>query len=67
MEFSFFLAGLLAVAGVLAAIIAVLINRLDQPYAKPVALVVGVILFVVFAWAGLVLVVVESTRRGHPF
>ena len=66
MEFFLTLAILAAVAGVLSAALAYPIFRLGKPYAKPLAVVLGLILFVVFAWAGFVLLIAESARRGHP-
>lgn len=67
MEFFLTLAVLAAVAGLLSAAIAFPIFRLRKPYAKPLAVVLGLILFVVFAIGGFILLIAESARRGHPF
>ncbi|MDA1051417.1 MAG: hypothetical protein O3C40_13175 [Planctomycetota bacterium] len=67
MEFFLTLAALAVTAALLSGIIAVPIFRLKKPYAKPIAVVLGVILFVVFAIGGFILLLAESARRGHPF
>jgi hypothetical protein len=66
---AFFLtiAVLAGVAGLLSALVAVPVWRLKKSYAKPLAVVLGVVLFVVFTWGGFVMLIVESARRGHPF
>ena len=43
------------------------IFRMQRPYAKVIAVVVGVVLFVVFAWAAFVALIVWSAQQGHPF
>lgn len=58
---------LAAIAGLLSAAFSFPIFRLKRPYAKPVAVVFGIILFVVFAIGGFILLIAESARRGHPF
>ena len=67
MAFFLTIAVLAGVAALLSALVAVPVWRLQKQYAKPVAVVLGVILFVVFTWGGFVLLIVESARRGHPF
>jgi hypothetical protein len=60
--------GLLAlVASLLAAVVCVPFSRLKKPFAKPLAIVLGGVLFVFFSWAGFVLLIVVSARAGHPF
>jgi len=67
MEF-FLTIGLLAlIAGMLSAAISVPVFRWKKPYARPAAVVLGIILFVFFSWAGFVLLIVVSARAGHPF
>lgn len=41
--------------------------RQRKPYAKPLAVVAGVVLLLVFAWGGFVLLVAGSGQLGHPF
>lgn len=67
MEFFLTLSILAAVAAVLSAGIAVPVFRLNNRSAKPIAVVLGVLLFVFFAGAGFVILIIESGRRGHPF
>lgn len=43
------------------------IFRLKRRYTKQSAVVIGLGLFVLFAWAGFVFLIAESARRGHPF
>lgn len=67
MEFFLTLGIIAAIAALLSAGFCVPIFRLKKRYAKPIALVVGLILFVVLSLAGVFLLILESTRRGHPF
>ena len=67
MEFFLTLAILAAIAALLSAVVAVPIFRLTKPYAKPLAVVLGTILFLFFWAAGVVILIAESGRRGHPF
>ncbi len=67
MAFFLTIAVLAGVAALLSALFAWPVWRLKKSYAKPAAVVLGVILFVVFSWGGFVLLIVESARRGHPF
>jgi hypothetical protein len=67
MEF-FLTMGLLAlIAGLLSAAISVPIFRMRKSYAKPLAIVLGAVLFLFFSWAGFVLLIIISARAGHPF
>ena len=43
------------------------VYRLQKPYAKVMAVVVGVVLFLVFAWAAFVALIIWSARQGAPF
>jgi hypothetical protein len=67
MAFFLTIAVLAGMAALLSALVAVPVWRLKTSYAKPVAAVLVVLLFVVFTWGGFVLLIVESARRGHPF
>jgi predicted PurR-regulated permease PerM len=67
MEFFLTIAVLAGVAALLSALFAWPVWRLKKSYAKPVAVVMGVVLFVVFTSGGFILLIVESARRGHPF
>ena len=67
MEFFLTLAIIAAAAALLSAAISFPIFRLKNPYAKPVAVVLGLVLFVGFAIGGFILLIAESARRGHPF
>ena len=67
MAFFLTIAVLAGAAALLSALVAVPVWRLQKPYAKPLAVVLGVVLFVGFTWGGFVLLIVESARRGHPF
>lgn len=67
MEFWLTIAVLAGVAALLSALFAWPVWRLKESYAKAVAVVLGVVLFVSFSWGGFVLLIVESARRGHPF
>ena len=67
MEFVLTIGLLVVIACTLSAAIGVPIYRLNKPYAKPLAIVLVIISFAVFSWAGFVLLVVISARAGHPF
>jgi hypothetical protein len=67
MEFVLTLGLIAVVAAALSAGISVPILRLKKPYSKPLAVVLGVTLFVFLAVAGFVILIIESGRRGHPF
>ena len=67
MAFFLTIAVLAGVAALLSALAAVPVWRLKKQYAKPLAVVLGVLLFAVFTWGGFVMLIVESARRGHPF
>jgi ABC-type branched-subunit amino acid transport system permease subunit len=66
-EFFLTLAVIAAASALLSAAISFPIFRLKKPYAKPVAVVLGLVLFVVFAIGGFIWLLAESARRGHPF
>lgn len=53
-------------AALLSGTASVFIWRTRKPYAKLIAIVVGVLLFAVLAWATFVALVVWSTQQGHP-
>ena len=53
-------------AALLSGAASVLIWRTRKPYAKLIAIVVGILLFVVLAWAAFVALVVWSAQQGHP-
>lgn len=55
------------VAAALSGAIAVPIGRLQKPYARPAAVVLGLVLFALLSSAGFVLLIVLSARAGHPF
>ena len=55
------------VAALLSAGIAVPIFRLKRSYSKPLAVALGVVLFLFFWAASFVILIIESGRRGHPF
>ena len=67
MEFFLTLGVLTMIASLLSAAISVPIFRLKKPFAKPLVVGLGVVLFVVFSWAGLVTLIMVSARAGHPF
>lgn len=67
MAFFLTIAVLAGVAALLSALVALPIWRLRKQYAKSLAVVLGVLLFMFFTWGGFVLLIVESARRGHPF
>lgn len=67
MELFLTLALIAAAAALLSAAISFPIFRLKKTYTKPVAVVLGLVLFVVFAFGGFILLIAESARRGHPF
>ena len=67
MEFFLTIAVLASVAALLSALFARPVWRLKKSYAKPLAVVMGVVLFIACTWGGFVLLIVDSARRGHPF
>jgi hypothetical protein len=67
MGFFLTLAVIAAIAALLSGTIAWPLFRIRKPYAGPLAVVLGIILFVGFAWAGFVLLIVISGQNGHPF
>lgn len=67
MEFFLTLGVIAGIAGLLSAGMVFPLFRSKRPYAKPIAVIVGVILFVVLSFGGVFLLILESQRRGHPF
>jgi hypothetical protein len=67
MQFFLTLAMIAAIAAALSGAIAWPLFRLNRPYARPLAVVLAIILFFVLSWAGFVILISESARRGHPF
>lgn len=53
-------------AALLSRTASVFIWRTRRPYAKLIAVVVGVLLFVVLAWAAFVALAIWSAEQGHP-
>ncbi|MDA1039098.1 MAG: hypothetical protein O3A37_02235 [Planctomycetota bacterium] len=54
-------------AALLSGAASVLIWRTRKPFAKLIAIVLGVVLFVALAWAAFVTLIVWSSQQGHPF
>lgn len=67
MEFVLTIGLLVVIACTLSVVIGFPIYRLKRPYAKPLGILLAIILFVAFSWAGFVTLVVISARAGHPF
>ncbi len=67
MEFFLTLGIIAAVAGLMSAAIVSGVFRSRHTYGKTVAILVGLILFVVIGCAGAWFLIYESARRGHPF
>lgn len=67
MEFFLTLAVIAAIALALSGAIAWPLFRLKKPYAKPLAVVLGIVLFFVLAGGGFVMLIIVSAQHGHPF
>ncbi len=67
MEFYLGVGLLMVITGLLSAAISFGVSRLQNRYAKPLAIIMGILLFIVLTSGSFVGVIVVSAQQGHPF